>query len=130
MACKSIVHHKQVTIAWEYCTKADENYVESVNHPDFTCAARTTATIKCKQAAAKDAKNGESKRKRKKFFDTLGLQFIVIKNCLKTKSGLLRLANKQSPEGKTDTALYIVKITSTCNEYHGHELGNRRCNEG
>ena len=52
--------------AWEYCKKADENYVQSENHPDFTCATRTTAATKCKQAAAKHTKNGQLQKKRKK----------------------------------------------------------------
>ena len=56
--------------AWAYCTKADENYVQSED-----------------------------------------LRHIVIKNCLKTKKGLLRFANKQLHEGKTDTTLYILNNT-------------------
>ena len=70
--------------AWEYCTKVDENYVQSENHPDFTCAPRTSAAKKRKQAAAKHTKNGEPQKK-KKSFDALDLQHILIKNCLKAK---------------------------------------------
>ena len=51
--------------AWEYCTKVDENYVQSENHPDFTCAPRTSAAKKRKQAAAKHTKNGEPQKKKK-----------------------------------------------------------------
>ena len=90
--------------AWEYCTKAYENYVQSENHPDFKCAPRTTAATECKQAAAKHTRNGEPQKKRRKSFDALDLQHIVIKNCLKTKKGLLRFANKQLHLRKTDTA--------------------------
>ena len=73
--------------AWEYCTKADENYEQSENHSDFTCAPRTTAATKRKQAGAKHTKNGEPQKKRKKSFDALDLRHIVI------KKGLLRFAN-------------------------------------
>ena len=97
--------------AWVYCTKADENYVQSENHPDFTCAPRTTAATKSKQAATKHTRNGELQKKRKKSFDALDLRHIVKKNCLKTKKGLLRFANKQLHEGKTDTARYILNNT-------------------
>ena len=64
------------------------------NHPDFTCALRTTASAKCKQAATKHTRNEEMQKKRKKSFKALDLQHIVIKNCLKTKKGLLRFANE------------------------------------
>ena len=97
--------------AWVYCTKADENYVQSENHPAFTCAPRTTAATKSKQAATKHTRNGELQKKRKKSFDALDLRHIVKKNCLKTKKGLLRFANKQLHEGKTDTARYILNNT-------------------
>ena len=32
--------------AWEYWAKADKNYVQSKNHPDFTCARKTTVDTK------------------------------------------------------------------------------------
>ena len=77
---------------------------------------------------------GNCKRKEKKSFDALDLRYIVIKNCLKTKKELLRFANKQLHEEKTDTTLYILNNTlppaPPCNKDHGHMLGNGRCNEG
>ena len=76
--------------AWEYCTKADY----SLKITDFTCTLRTTAAAKCKQAATKHTRNEEIQKKRKKSFKALDLQHIVIKNCLKTKKGLLRFANE------------------------------------
>ena len=62
------------------------------------------------QAATKHTINGEPQKKRKKPFVTLDLQHIVIKNCLKTKKAMVRLANKQLHKGKTETALYILNI--------------------
>ena len=73
--------------AWAYYTKADKNHVQSENHLDFTCAPRTTAATKRKQATAKHNRNRELQKKRNKSFDVLDLRHIVIKNCLKTKKG-------------------------------------------
>ena len=111
IAYKSIVHHKQVTITMlGSIAQRQTKTMYSLKIILILHVHGKPLLPQNVQAATKHTINGEPQKKRKKPFVTLDLQHIVIKNCLKTKKAMVRLANKQLHKGKTDTALYISNI--------------------
>ena len=97
--------HSNYCEAWRYVTKEDYYYILSEGHPDLLNSAvpRTTTAAKVKR------ENHGVKRKRK--IDALEVSEIVLRNKIKSKTELLRLAKKQKEEGKTDLALYVLQHT-------------------
>ena len=80
--------HSNYYEAWKYVTKEDNNYILSEGHPDLLNSAvpRTTTATKVKR------ENHGAKRKRK--IDALEVSEIVLRNNIKLKTELLRLAKK------------------------------------
>ena len=79
--------------AWKYVTKEDNNYILSEGHPDLLNSAvlHTTTATKVKR------ENHGAKRKRK--IDALEVSEIVLRNNIKLKTELLRLAKKKTKRG-------------------------------
>ena len=89
-----------------YASKEDKEYVLSEGHPDLTNPPRT--------AAATEARRQSSARKRRRSFDALDLSELVVRENIRTKSELLRLAQKQKSDGKRDLALFVLNNIDKC----------------
>ena len=89
--------HNNYYSAWKYATKQDKEYVHSSNHPDLSTNKTTKATG--------NKKKGKSKSKRLSVYDVSQL---AVKKGIKTRLGLLALANEQKKEGKVDLAQFIA----------------------
>lgn len=102
----SDAHHDYFS-AWCYVTKEDECAVQSTGHPDLGpgCAPKTSrASERHRALAAKTP----SKSKRKARLSSYEVSQIAVTRGIRTRLGLLALANAQKAEGKTDLAEFIV----------------------
>lgn len=115
--------HGNYYSAWQYVTKEDTGAIFSEGHPDLTNGApQTMAASEARsqrntqatqgneecpatQPEAESKKNTLRSRKRLSAFDVS--EIAVVKG-IKTRTGLLALANIQKKEGKTDLAEFIV----------------------
>ena len=98
--------------AWLYVTKQDENYIQSVGHPDLTTnnAPRTSNATRAKRnnkSSTQSTKTTGRKAKIRKL-NNLSVSDVILKNEIKTKTHLYALAQKQKDEGKTDLAEFIL----------------------
>ena len=80
--------HANYYEAWKYVTKEDNNYILSECHPDLLNSAVPSTTT------ARKVKRENHGVKRKRKIDALEVSEIVLRNKIKSKTELLRLAKK------------------------------------
>lgn len=88
--------HSNYYSAWKYTTKQDKDYVQSHDHPDLTSTKAITVRGKNKKGKG---------QKRLSVYDVSQL---AVKKGIKTRLGLVALANEQKKAGKEDLAQFIA----------------------
>ena len=108
-------NHFNYYSAWQYTTKEDQYYVQSVNHPDLANAAEPSTSEASSSRATADRSSAEDEHtvlpKRKKARKSLSIydvSQIAVEKGIKNRLELLALANQQKREGKTDLAQLIA----------------------
>ena len=108
-------NHFNYYSAWQYTTKEDQYYVQSVNHPDLANAAEPSTSEASSSHATADRSSAEDEHtvlpKRKKARKSLSIydvSQIAVEKGIKNRLELLALANQQKREGKTDLAQFIA----------------------
>ena len=89
-----------------YTTKEDKEYLLSEDHPLLNNTPRTLS--------ATDTRRQGSNKTRRRSFDALDLSEIIVKENIRTKQELLRLAQAQKTDGKRDLALYVLNNIDKC----------------
>ena len=128
--------HANYYSAWQYVTKEDSGFIQSLGHPDLTDShpPRTTrASVanhsrrRKKQSLALDEEDTlcdneeaglesvdtnehrlNNEKRKKKRMSSYELSEIVVAKRIKTRTELLALAREQKLEGKTDIAEFII----------------------
>ena len=130
--------HRNYYSAWQYVTKEDEEFIESVNHPDLangkppntTSASIANTAGRRKRSVSRERGDRDiyseedylatssivhdhntrkrESRGKKKRLSAYELSEVIVEKNIKSRTELLSLARKQKMEGKTDIAEFIV----------------------
>ena len=126
--------HANYYSAWQYVTKQDSRFIQSVGHPDLanyhqprttlaslakhsrprktpSCAAQTEYTSAVDYETTDDEiseTNAKGAKRKKKRISSYEMSEIIVAKNIKTRTELLALAREQKLEGKTDIAEFIV----------------------
>ena len=128
--------HANYYSAWQYVTKEDSGFIQSVGHPDLTndhpprttLASATNHSRRRKkrslalneedtlcdndeadlESVDKNERFQNSEKRKKKRMSSYELSEIVVAKRIKTRTELLALAREQKLEGKTDIAEFII----------------------
>lgn len=91
--------HTNYYSAWKYTTKQDKSYVQSHGHPDLSTTRASSST-----RATSRTKKGKKKQR----LSVYDVSQLVVKKGIRTRLGLLALANEQKKAGKDDLAQFIA----------------------
>jgi len=112
----SSIHYNYYS-AWKYVTKADEEFIESDNHPDLrngssprtsTASIQRRMTSNYNRSEDEEQENPSRRQKRKRKLSAFDLSEIIVQKGIKTRTELLALAQLQKEEGKVDVAEFII----------------------
>ena len=103
-------HHNYYS-AWQYTTKEDSSYLQSINHPDLTNASQphTSGASRTRTRPAEGNYPCTKRKKSRKCLSIYDVSQVVVQKGIKTRLQLLALAKQQKNEGKCDLAQFIAK---------------------
>ena len=137
--CAISVHlsaiHSNYYSAWQYVTKQDSRFIESVGHPDLAnyhqprttlgslakhSRRRKTPSFAAQTEYTSDKKfentddeisetNAKGVKRKKKRISSYEMSEIIVAKNIKTRNELLALAREQTLEGKTNIGKFIMK---------------------
>lgn len=99
-------HHDYYS-AWTYVTKEDGDALQSPGHPDLE-AGNVPRTSRASERHHEMGDEDNPKRRKKARLSAYEVSQIAVSRGIKTRLGLLALANQQKAAGKTDLAEFIV----------------------